>query len=64
MKPCIYEVIRRIGPLSRERKAAHLSALIKLETGRSQRRAELEAALKIIVNADLEKHNERERRVS
>lgn len=61
MKPSIYEITRRIGPLSAKRKAAHLSALIKLEPGRSHRRAELEAALRDIVNKDLQKHNERER---
>lgn len=60
MKPPLYEIIRRIGPLSRERKAAHLSALIKLEPARSQRRAELEATLRIIVKTDLEKFNQRE----
>lgn len=55
MKPTpISEVLRRIRPLSREHKIAHLRGLIACEKKRSFRRAELEAALKPIVNQELE----------
>ena len=50
----IAEVIRRIRPLSRQQKIYHLRGLISSEKKRSQRKAELEAALKPIVNDQLE----------
>jgi hypothetical protein len=54
MKPTpIHEVLRRIGPLSLQHKAAHLRGLIASEAKRSIRRADLEAALKDIVNRQL-----------
>jgi hypothetical protein len=46
MKSSIAEVLRRIRPLSRAHKIAHLRGLIACEKKRSFRRAELEAALK------------------
>lgn len=61
MKPAIHEIIRRIGPLSPKHKASHLRGLIASEPKRSQRRAELEATLRSIVNKDLQKFNQRER---
>ena len=58
MKPTpIAEVIRRIQPLAPARKAAHLRALIECESKRSYRRSELEAALKHVVNTDLQRAN-------
>ena len=55
MKPTpIAEVIRRIRPLSRQQKIYHLRGLIASEKKRSMRRAELEAALKLIVNDQLD----------
>lgn len=54
MKPTpIAEILRRIRPLARIHKMAHLRGLIASEKKRSVRRAELEAALKSIVNAAL-----------
>jgi hypothetical protein len=56
MKPSsIAEILRRIRPLSREHKIAHLRGLIACEKKRSFRRSELEAALKPIVNLQLRK---------
>jgi hypothetical protein len=49
----IAEIIRRIRPLSREHKIAHLRGLIASERTHSMRRAELIAALKPIVNLQL-----------
>ena len=54
MKPTpIAEVLRRIRPLSREQKIHHLRGVISCEKKHSIRRAELEAALKPILNAEL-----------
>lgn len=54
MKPTpIAEILRRIRPLSREQKIYHLRGVIAGEKKHSIRRAELEAALKPIVNAEL-----------
>jgi hypothetical protein len=57
MKPSIAAVIRRIRPLAPVHKAAHLRGLIASEPKRSIRRAELEAALKEIVNRQLRKES-------
>ena len=56
-KPPIAEVLRRISRLAPVHKAAHLRALIALEPKRGIRRAELEAALKHIVNRELRREN-------
>jgi len=61
MKQPIHEILRRIGPLAAKHKAAHLRGIIASEPKRSQRRAELEAVLKAIINKQLQKDNERER---
>ena len=54
MKPTpIATVLRRIKPLAPIHKAAHLRGLIASEPRRSIRRAELEEALKHIVNREL-----------
>lgn len=54
MKPVpICEVIRRIRPLAREHKIAHLRGLIASEKKRSFRRSELEAALRPIMDEQL-----------
>jgi hypothetical protein len=56
MKPTsVAEIIRRIRPLSRQHKIYHLRGLIASEKKRSQRRSELEAALKPLVNLQLRK---------
>lgn len=55
MKQPIHEVIRRIRPLAPVHKAAHLRGLIASEPKRSMRRAELEAALKDVINKQLKK---------
>jgi hypothetical protein len=58
MKPTpIAEVLRRIQPLAPVHKAAHLRGLIASERKHSFRRAELESALKHIVNRDLQRAN-------
>lgn len=58
MRPApICEVLRRIRPLSRQHKIYHLRGLIASEKKRSQRRAELEAALKPLVNLQLRKES-------
>lgn len=49
----IHEVLRRIRPLAPVHKAAHLRGLIASERKHSMRRAELESALKDIVNKQL-----------
>jgi hypothetical protein len=49
----IVEILRRIHPLARQHKIYHLRGLIACEKKRSQRRAELEAALKLIVNEQI-----------
>lgn len=55
MKPTpIAEVIRRIRPLSRQQKIYHLRGLIASEKKRSMRRVELEAALKPIINDQID----------
>jgi len=59
MKQPIHEILRRIGPLAAKHKAAHLRGIIASEPKRSQRRAELVAALQSIVNKDLQKANGR-----
>lgn len=46
MKTDIFTIIRRLRRMSRPHRIAHLSALARLEPLRSQRRKELEAALK------------------
>ncbi len=54
MKPtAIHEVLRRIRPLARHHKIYHLRGLIASERKRSMRRAEMEAALKQIVNEQI-----------
>lgn len=57
MKPTIFEVIRRIKPLSPFQQATHLRALIAGECLRSVRRREFEAALRQIVLRQLKKEN-------
>ena len=57
MKPPIATVLRRIKPLAPFHKAAHLRALIALEPKRGIRRAELEAALKYVVNRELRRES-------
>lgn len=65
MKPTpISEVLRRIRPLSREHKIAHLRGLIAVEKKRSFRKAELEAALKPIVNETIRREVRDEKRRS
>jgi hypothetical protein len=49
----IHEVIRRIRPLAPVHRAAHLRGLIASEPKRSMRRAELESALRDVVNRQL-----------
>lgn len=53
----IAEILRRIQPLAPKHKAAHLRGLIEGERKHSYRRIELIAALKHIVNRDLERAN-------
>ncbi len=63
MKPTpIAEILRRIRPLSRQHKIYHLRGLIASEKKRSQRRAELEAALKPIVNGQIDWERRQEKR--
>ena len=50
----IAEVLRHIRPLSRQHKIYHLRGLIASEKKRSLRRAELEAALKPILNDQID----------
>lgn len=58
MKPTpIAEVLRRIRPLANIHKADHLRALIALEPKHGIRRAELEEALKHIVNLQLRRES-------
>lgn len=58
----IAEVLRRIRILPREHKIAHLRGLIACEKKRSFRRAELEAALKPIVNTQLDSEVRQEKK--
>lgn len=51
----LHEILRRIRPLAPFHKASHLRALIAQQPKRSERRQELEAALKEIVNKELRK---------
>jgi hypothetical protein len=60
----IIEVLRRIRPLPPVHKAAHLRALISQQPKRSLRRAELERALKEVVNKQLGVENRQDRRKS
>jgi hypothetical protein len=63
MKPSpLAEVLRRIRPLSRTHKIAHLRGLIAGEKKRSFRRAELEAALLPIVNDQIRREVRDEKR--
>jgi hypothetical protein len=58
----IVEVLRRIRPLKRQHKIFHLRGLIAAEKKRSQRRAELEAALKPIVNDQIDWERRQDKR--
>lgn len=60
----IAEILRRIRPLSRQHKIYHLRGLIASEKKRSQRRAELEAALKPIVNDQIDWERRQDRKAS
>lgn len=53
----IATILRRIRPLAPIHKAAHLRGLIAGEAKRSIRRAELEEALKQIVNRELRRES-------
>lgn len=57
MKSTIFEVIRRIKPLSPFQQATHLRALISGESLRSVRRQEFETALKHILLRQLKKES-------
>ena len=58
MRPTpIATILRRIRPLAPQHKAAHLRGLIALEPKRGIRRAELEEALKHIVNRELRRES-------
>jgi hypothetical protein len=57
MKIDIFTIMRRLRRLSRPNRIAHLRALISLELPRSQRRHELEAALKHELVAQLKSEN-------
>jgi hypothetical protein len=64
MKPCpIAEVLRRIRPLARQHQIQHLRGLIACEKKHSFRRAELEAALKPIVNDQIRREVRDEKRL-
>lgn len=55
MKPkSIAEILRNIRPLARQHKIYHLRGLIASESKRSIRRRELEAALKPILNDQID----------
>jgi hypothetical protein len=58
----IAEILRRIRPLARQHQIAHLRGLISCEKKRSFRRAELEAALKPIVNQQIRREVRDEKR--
>lgn len=63
MKPTpIHEVLRRIRPLSRQHKIFHLRGLIASEKPRSMRKAELEAALKPILNDQIDWERRQDKR--
>lgn len=53
----IHEILRRIRPLAPFHQVSHLRGLIASEPRRSIRRAELEAALKAILNKQLKREN-------
>lgn len=53
----IADVLRKIQPLPPVLKAAHLRGMIASERKHSIRRHELEAALKHVVNKDLQRSN-------
>jgi hypothetical protein len=56
------QILRSIRLLSREHKIYFLRGLIALEKKRSFRREELEATLKLIVNAQLKSENRLDRK--
>jgi len=58
----ISQILRSIRPLSRQHKIYFLRGLIALEKKRSFRRAELEAALKPIVNEQFKSENRLDRK--
>lgn len=66
MKPTpIAEVLRRIRPLSRQQKIWHLRGLIASDTRkRSQNRAQLEAALKPLLNEQIDWERRQDKRAS
>lgn len=65
MKPSsIAEILRRIRPLARQHKIYHLRGLIASEKKRSQRRAELEAALKPILNDQIDWERRQDKKAS
>ena len=57
MKPDIFTVMRRLRRLPRQHRINYLRSLIAVELPRSQRRQELEAALRHEILAQLKQEN-------
>jgi hypothetical protein len=60
----IAQILRNIRPLARQHKIYHLRGLIATEPKRSIRRRELEAALKPLLNAQIDWERRDDRRIA